>query len=273
MGRIRAFDGTRWFRVKQKVMKVLIVEDEKIAARRLAGLLEECCPECSIEGILDTVKSTLSWFENNAMPDLAFFDIRLADGNSFEIFANKKITCPVVFTTAYDQYALKAFEVNSIDYLLKPIDREKLERAVNKFRNWPRNQGKNFLNTETIQEALELLGGKNYKERFIVKFGDHLKSIPAVEITCFVSEGKATFFTTRDKKKYLTEYTMDQVEEQVDPLLFFRINRKFIISFDSIKDIVAWSNRRLRLTLHNLDHPDLVVARDKVQDFRKWLDR
>ena len=243
-------------------MTFLIVEDEKSAVRRLTGLLEELCPGCRISGSLDTIKSAVNWIRNNPAPDLAFFDIQLADGLSFEIFI-----------TAYDEYALRAFEVNSIDYLLKPVEKEKLQRALNKYERFSGGQAPAAYDTRILQEAMEVLRKKSFKERFIVKYGDHLKSVPSKDIACFMSEGKATFFTTADKKKYLVDFTMDQVSEMLDPGNFFRINRKFIIHIDSIKDMIAWSNSRLKLVLYVMDHPDLVVAREKVQDFRRWLDR
>ena len=254
-------------------MKVLIVEDEKIAVRRLTQLLEELYPGCAIVGSVDTISGAVSWFENNPEPDICFFDIQLADGISFDIFAKTTIACPVIFTTAYDQYALRAFEVNSIDYLLKPVEKEKLERALMKYEKWAGREKETFLDAAVLQEALEMLKGKDYKERFVVKYGDHIKSVLTSEISCFFSEEKATFFVTDDNKKYLVDYTMDQVAGLLDPSKFFRINRKFIVAFHSMKDIVAWSNSRLKLTLQVLDHPDLVVAREKVQEFKKWLDR
>ena len=254
-------------------MNILIVEDEKIAVRRLVKLLEELWSDIKITGTVDTITGAVKWLENNPTPDLAFFDIQLADGLSFEIFNKIKITCPVIFTTAYDEYALKAFEVNSIDYLLKPVDSEKLSRALKKYENWIGTKKDAFIDMAVLQEAMGILKGKNFKERFVVKFGDHLKSILAKDINVFYSESKATFFLTSDNNKYLVDYTLDQLSGLLDPDKFFRINRKFMVDLNSIKDIVTWSNSRLKLVLKNFDHPDLIVAREKVQEFRKWLDR
>ncbi len=254
-------------------MNILIVEDEKIAIRRLIKFLEELCPDCRVAGQADTIKSTVAWLRSNPSPDLAFFDIQLADGISFEVFKQVEISCPVVFITAYDEYALRAFEVNSIDYILKPVEKDKLERALTKYEKWVGTRGKLWMDDMVVDKVMESLKKKKFKERFIVKFGDHLKSVDTKEISCFYSEGKATFFLTRDRKKFLVDYTLDQVTSLLDPTQYFRINRKFIVSVHSIKDIVSWSNSRLKLTLTDLDHPELIVAREKVQDFRQWLDQ
>lgn len=254
-------------------MTILIVEDEKIAIRRLKRLLEELCPDCRLAGSVDTIDGAVAWFQNNETPDLAFFDIQLADGISFEIFKKIEISCPVVFITAYDEYALRAFEVNSIDYLLKPIDKEKLTRALKKYERLVALNQNRGMDPAVIRETMEMMKGKKYKERFIVKFGDHLKSVSAGDIDCFLSEEKATFFLTGEGKKFLVDFTMDQVADLLNPADFFRINRKFLIRVTAIKDIVTWSNSRLKLVLRNLDHPDLIVARERVQEFRMWLDR
>ncbi len=252
-------------------MKVLLVEDEKAAVRRLSDLLKAMRPEMEITAVLDTVSRTVDWFERNDPPGLAFFDIHLADGSSFGVFERVAVECPVIFTTAYDQYALKAFEVNSIDYLLKPIDRDKLQRALDKFDRM--GPGSRQPGQERLLNMLESLRSGDYKERFIVKYGEHLRPVPVSDIVCFFSEAKATFFVTRENRKYLVDYSLDQIGSMVDPAEFFRINRKFIVRLDAIKDIVVWSNSRLKLVLNQLEDPDLVVARERVGAFREWLDR
>ncbi len=254
-------------------MKVLIVEDEKAAVRRLTGLLKELDADIGIAGITDTVKNTIRWFEEHDCPDIAFFDIQLADGNSFEVFEKTEVRCPVIFTTAYDQYALKAFEVNSIDYLLKPIDREKLARALAKYRRLTPDNNRFLIDPDILQNTLERIQGQHYKERYVVRYGDHIHSIPVEEICFFRSEAKAVFITLKDAKRYLVDYTLDQVVTMVDPNLFFRINRAYIIRIDAIRDIVSYSNSRLRLVLHVVDDPDMIVARERVTDFKAWLDR
>jgi len=254
-------------------MRVLIVEDEKAAVRRLNTLFDEIGGDIKIVGVTDTVKNTVKWFQENNHPDLAFFDIRLADGISFEVFELVEVLCPVVFTTAYDQYALKAFEVNSIDYLLKPIEKEKLQRAFLKYKKLAGQTSPVNIDPEILKKTLDMIKGEKYKERFVVKYGEHLKTIPVDIIDFFKSEVKATFLVSQDNRKYLVDYSLDQVENFLEPKLFFRINRKYIIHINSIMDIITYSNSRLRLKLKSIDDPEMVVAREKVKDFKKWLDR
>jgi two-component system LytT family response regulator len=254
-------------------MKVLIVEDEKAAVRRLQSLLAELEPGIEPAGITDTVQSTVSWLRNNDPPDLAFFDIQLADGISFEVFEQVDLECPVIFTTAYDQYALRAFEVNSIDYLLKPIDKEKLQRAIRKYLKLTKPGRSTVIDPKTLQEVREMIRTGGYKERFVVKYGLHLRSIPIQEVSYFKSESKATFLVTRENKRFLTDHTLDQVETMIDPLHFFRINRKYMVGIDSILDIYSYSNSRLRLKLLTGEDSDMIVAREKVGDFKRWLER
>ncbi len=255
-------------------MKALIVEDEKSAAKRLLTLLKGIDPGIEVIGIIDTVKATAAWFKKNPAPDLLFLDIQLADGLSFDIFEQTKISCPVIFTTAYDQYALKAFEVYSIDYLLKPIDKEKLLRSLEKYKNIVQGaKDTTSVDLGTLQNALEMMHGRKYKERFIVKYGEHIKSFPVDNIVGFYSEEKISFFKNSDGRKYIVDYTIEQIESLVNPDLFFRINRKYIINLNAIEDVVVFSNSRLKLKVKQLNDHDLIVAREKVQEFKKWLDR
>jgi two-component system LytT family response regulator len=254
-------------------MKVLIVEDEKAAIRRLISLLKELESLVEVAGITDSIKSTVNWLRDHDQPDLAFFDIQLADGISFEIFDQVEVECPVIFTTAYDQYALRAFKVNSIDYLLKPIDQEKLERAIRKYLKWTGAAKSKVIDPKTLSDIREMIRTGGYKERFVVKYGEHLRSIPTIEISHIKSESKATFLITRGNKKFLTDHSLDQLENMIDPGQFFRINRRYIIRIDSIQDIISYSNSRLRLKLKTADDPDMIVAREKVGDFKSWLER
>jgi DNA-binding LytR/AlgR family response regulator len=255
-------------------MKVLIVEDEKSAAKRLLALLKGIDPDIEVIGTMDTVKGTAEWFRNNSAPDLLFLDIQLADGLSFDIFEQTVISCPVIFTTAYDQYALKAFEVYSIDYLLKPIDKEKLLRSLDKFNKIVEgSKSEASVDLGTLQNALEMMQGRKYKERFIVKYGEHIKSFPVENIVAFFSEEKISFFKNEDGRKYVVDYTIEQIEGLVDPDRFFRINRKYLINLNTIEDVIVYSNSRLKLQVRHLSDHDLVVAREKVQEFKKWLDR
>jgi len=255
-------------------MKVLVVEDEKSAAKRLLKLLKDIDPDIEVIGIIDTVKAAAAWFGKNSAPDLLFLDIQLADGLSFDIFEQVEISCPVIFTTAYDQYALKAFEVYSIDYLLKPIDKEKLLRSLDKFKNMVEGANDSAsVDLGTLQNALELMQGKKYKERFIVKYGEHIKSFPVENIVGFYSEEKISFFKNEDGRKYVVDYTIEQIEGLINPDRFFRINRKYLINLDAIEDVIVYSNSRLKLKVQHFNDHDLIVAREKVQEFKRWLDR
>ena len=255
-------------------MKVLIVEDEKSAAKRLISLLKDIEPDIQIVMTIDTVKGTVAWFGKNSAPDLMFLDIQLADGLSFDIFEKTEIPCPVIFTTAYDQYALKAFEVYSIDYLLKPIEKEKLRRSLDKFKKMVEgSKSTGAVDLGTLQNALEMIQVRKFKERFIVKYGEHIKSFPADNIAGFYSEEKISFFKNNDGRKYVVDYTIEQIEGLVNPDRFFRINRKYIINLNAIEDVVVYSNSRLKLKVQHLNDHDLIVAREKVQEFKKWLDK
>ena len=252
----------------------MIVEDEKSAAKRLIALLKEIDPGIINLKVIDTVKATKEWLQDKEHPDLLFLDIQLADGLSFEIFENTEISCPVIFTTAYDQYALKAFEVYSLDYLLKPIEKEKLAKSIEKYKKiYGEKTQSEFIDINTLQNVVQMMKGGNYKERFIVKYGEHIKSVPTESISGFYSEEKITFFKTTEGRKYVIDYTLEQIETLVDQSKFFRINRKYIISLTAIEDVVVYSNSRLKLIAKQFQDMDLIVAREKVQEFKKWLDK
>ena len=252
-------------------MKVLIIEDEPHAADRLRELVLRNA-QASVLGVLDSVKSSVAWFESNDSPDLVLMDVQLADGISFEIFKKTPVTAPIIFTTAYDEYAIRAFKVNSIDYLLKPIDDEEFSRAINKFQ---------FRTDEnaTTQKLMERIGNamqemvKGYKERFVTKVGEHLKFIDVNEILFFFSEDKTTFCRTRDNRSHILDYTLDDVEHLVDPKRYFRINRKYIVGIESIVDMISHVNSRIRVVLKGSTDHDVIVARERVQEFKAWLDR
>lgn len=251
-------------------MRIVIVEDEKPAARRLVRLIENLGFE--VEMTLHSVSEAVDWFLNNKIPDLILLDIQLSDGLSFEIFDEVAIESPIIFTTAYDEYALKAFKLNSIDYLLKPIDEDELKLAIEKFHNnWSSANPLTF-NLDQIKGALKLTEEKKFKKRYLVKIGQHLKMIPISEICCFYSENRGTYFKTNDNRDYLLEQTLDQVEEEINPNFFFRINRKYIINIDSIKEMVSYTNSRIQIKLHKMEEDDLVVSREKVKKFKEWLD-
>jgi len=255
-------------------MKVLIVEDEQIAAKRLEKLLLNSSREIDVMAKLDTVKGTVEWVESHKSPDLIFMDIQLADGLCFEIFDLVEIDCPVIFTTSYDHYAIRAFKVNSIDYILKPLDPGELYNAINKFEFLKHNYSeKSSPESVALHDAIKMLKQKSYKERFIVKVGEHIKSIAVEEINHFASHEKATFAHTLENRKYILDYTLDQLVEMIDPKRFFRISRKYIISIDGFDDIISYSNNRLKIHLKQDKTMDAIVSRERVQDFKKWLDR
>lgn len=253
-------------------MKVLIIEDEPQAAQRLENLLRSCDPKTEILSILDSVKNAVAWLNANQKPELIFMDIQLADGLSFEIFEKTEVLAPVIFTTAFDEYALKAFKVNSIDYILKPFDKEELQQALKKYNHLsPRSASPSGM-MESIEYAMQMLT-KKYKQRFVLRVGEHLKSVEVSEVLFFFSLEKTTFCQTRDGRKHILDFTLDQLEGLLDPLRFFRINRKYIVAVDSLQDMVSYTNSRLRLVLKTSDDKDVVVARERVQEFKEWLDR
>jgi DNA-binding LytR/AlgR family response regulator len=252
--------------------KVLIIEDEKPAADWLKQLILRFDPEISIVAVVDSVGEAVEWFQLNPAPDLAFLDIQLADGLSFEIFERVKVNCPVIFTTAYEEYAIKAFRVNSVDYLLKPIAYSELEAAFQKLRERLQlNQATPAVTIELLNKVQEMLRRK-YKTRFVIKVGEHLKSIAIEDIHFFYSLEKGTYLCTAEGKTYLVDYSLERISEMVDEHQFFRINRKYILSNQSIADIVYYSNSRLKIRLKKADEESIVVSRDKVAAFKEWLD-
>ena len=249
-------------------MICLIIEDEKTAAERLSGLIKKYDQTIEITGVIQSVKKAVEWLNTNQAPDLIFMDIQLADGLSFEIFEQTIVKTPVIFTTAFDEYALKAFKVNSIDYLLKPIDQKELNNAINKYKE---NSKTNEIPTQVFDSILHTLT-KNYKNKFVIKVGEHIKVFTIDDVQCFYSMEKYTFLQNNAGRDYAVSYSLDQLEDLLDPDRFFRISRKHIISSSAIKDIISYSNSRLLIKLHSNESADLIVSREKVQDFKKWLE-
>ena len=250
-------------------MMTIIIEDEKPAARLLQRKLEKLNIQVGV--MLHSVEEAIDWFSNNEHPDLIFLDIQLSDGLSFEIFEKIEIKSAVIFTTAYDEYALRAFKLNSIDYLLKPIDEDDLEIAVSKFKARLPKQETVQLDFEQIKKMLSNPFEKNHKKRFTVKIGQHLKVIATDEIECFFSENKGTYLHTFDNRNYLMECTLELLEQELDPADFFRISRKFIIPLKAIKEIVVYSNSRLKVILPSYKEDEVIVSREKVSDFKNWI--
>lgn len=254
-------------------MKTLIIEDEKPAARRLARMLEKL--DLTVVAMLHSVEESVSWFQQNEHPELIFLDIQLSDGLSFEIFEHTTVSSTIIFTTAYDEYALQAFKFNSIDYLLKPIDDEELKKAVEKYQNLSRGFQKNQLANIDFSEIKKMLINpleRNYKKRFTVRVGQHIKMIATDEIICFFSENKGTFIHTTEGRNYLIESSLEDLEPELPPEDFFRVNRKFFINIKAIVEIVAYSNSRLKLKLKSYQEQEIIVARERVRDFKNWLE-
>jgi DNA-binding LytR/AlgR family response regulator len=250
-------------------MKIIIIEDEKPAARLLQRKVEKL--GLRIETLLHSVEESLQWFQNNSHPDLIFLDIQLSDGLSFEIFEQIEIKSAVIFTTAFDEYALRAFKLNSIDYLLKPIDEEELEIAITKFKNQFQKSSIASLDFEAIKRMLVNPTEKSYKQRFTIKIGEHLKMISIDEVECFYSENKGTYLHTLDNRDYLLDNTLEQLETELNPKDFFRVSRKFIIPLKTIKDIVVYSNSRLKVILPTFKADEVIVSRERVNEFKEWL--
>lgn len=251
-------------------MNVLIIEDEKPAARRLARLLSELNVEVST--MLHSVEEAVEWFQKNEHPDLIFLDIQLSDGLSFEIFDVVEVRSAIIFTTAYDEYALQAFKLNSIDYLLKPIDDEELASAVKKYQNLKPDHSQIVLDFDDVKKFLVNPLEREYKKRFTIRLGQHLKIINADEIECFYSENKGTYAATKEGRNYLLDTTLENLENELSPQIFFRVSRKFYVNINHIKDIVSYTNSRLNIKLNRFNEQEIIVSRERVKDFKLWLE-
>ena len=251
-------------------MKVIIIEDEKPSARRLDRMLQSL--DINVEAMLHSVEESLAWFRENKHPDLIFLDIQLSDGLSFEIFDNIEVKSAIIFTTAFDEYALQAFKLNSIDYLLKPIDSEELAKAIIKYRaRIP--DGKNVsLDFEDIKKLLINPLERVYKKRFTVRVGQHLKIITIDTIECFYSENKGTYIHTTDNRDYLIDTTLEDLDKELEPEIFFRVSRKFYVNINAIKDMVSYTNSRLQIKLNSFNEHEVIVSRERVRDFKDWIE-
>ena len=250
-------------------MNIIIIEDEKPAARLLQRKLEKL--GYSITTLLHSGEESLVWFQNNPHPDLIFLDIQLSDGLSFEIFEQIDIKSAVIFTTDYDEYALRAFKLNSIDYLLKPIDEEELATAISKFANQFQVNSVSNLDFEAIKRMLVNPISKEYRKRFSVKIGQQIKVIDVTDIECLYGENKGTYIHTSDNRDYLIDSSLEVVEAELNPNDFFRISRKYIIPLQSVKEIQVYSNSRLKISLPTYKADEVIVARERVSDFKEWL--
>lgn len=251
-------------------MKYILIEDEQLAAKRMRELIAAIRPDYQFIAKFDSVESaTIS------LPvlkyDLLFMDIQLADGNSFDIFDQVAITAPIIFTTAYDEYALKAFKANSVDYLLKPIDQTELKTAIEKFEN-SFHKPKEPTGSAPMNELIKSLQPEG-KERFVVRVGDHLKTIETKDIQLVYSQDKGTYLFTKEGRRYLVDYTIDRAADLLSPKTYFKVSRKFIVNLHYIKDIIAFTNSRLEIMIEHFDEDQVIVSRERVNEFKDWLDR
>jgi DNA-binding LytR/AlgR family response regulator len=247
-------------------MKIIIIEDEQLSAEHLELLLLRIDPTIQLVQRFESVKQSVEAFQNGVEADLLFVDIHLADGNSFDIFKKVNMDIPVIFTTAFDQYAIQAFKTNSIDYLLKPIGVSDLQVSLQKFQKISQNQN-------LIQNLINIAQPKPFKNRFMVKLGENIISVKTEEIDHFKAEDGIVLFANKQGKRYPVNYTLDQLEPILDPAIFFRINRKVIINIDSIQKVGSFFNNRLKVNAAFIDGDDTVVSRERVGNFKDWLNR
>jgi two-component system, LytTR family, response regulator len=254
-------------------MNVIIVEDEIPAAEKLERYLQKYSSEINVLARLRTVRDTVDWLRDNQEKlDLIFLDIQLSDGLSFQIFQHVPVRKPVIFTTAYNEFALDAFKVNSIDYLLKPITFTDLTASLNKLSTL---RDEFILKNEGLMRVNEALSSNNlrsYKSRFMVKLGEHIRSIPSDQASVFYADGRDVYLVTSQGKKFIIDYTLESLEDILDPALFFRLNRTFIININAIKDVVVYTNSRLKVILQNDIGKEIIVSREKVNEFKQWFD-
>jgi two-component system response regulator LytT len=255
-------------------MRILIIEDEILVAKKLQKLVMELEPSAQIMETTNCVASTVSWLQANKHPDLILMDIELADGQCFDIFKKVEIKSPVIFTTAYDDFALKAFKVNSIDYLLKPIKSDELRNALDKFHALSSGSqfSDNLLNYDKLISVLQKLpAAKTYRDRFLVKQGQKSFSINSNEVAFFFTEKSVNYLFTQDKKKYIIDYTLDEVEQSLDPSKFYRANRQTIVSSAAVVALHPWFNGKLKLELHPDHNEHVLISREKAGEFRQWM--
>ena len=252
-------------------MKALIIEDEVLAAQSLQKLVSEVAPDTEVIGVLQSIEESVAWFNENPMPDLIFMDIHLADGSSFAIFEQVQITCPIIFTTAYDEYALKAFEVSSIDYLLKPINRNDLTRAMNKYKSLVADKS---FDTQALNELVQKIGtSKKYKSCFLVPERDKLIPLATSNIAYFYIDTKTVKAISLDEHTYYMSQTLDDIMMQLNPDDFFRANRQFIVSRKAIKDLTIWFGNKLSLNLLVKIPEEIIISKAKVSEFKNWFSK
>jgi len=257
-------------------MKILIIEDETVAAERMLEMVRQIVPDAQIMGPADSIEESVQFLRTHPMPDLILMDIELVDGQSFEIFSEVEVSCPVIFTTAYDEFALQAFKVHSIDYLLKPIQREDLQKSLLKFQQLQQVYGKQqVLNMEELLLELRRTTtsqvAKSVREHFLVRQGQRLLSINTTDIAYFYSEDRVTFLKTHDGRFFSLDYPLEEVEQQVDNKSFFRASRQYLVQRRAISDIFVHFNGKYKLGLKPVANEEVYVSRDRAPEFKKWL--
>ena len=256
-------------------MKILIIEDEDLAIEKITNTLRAVENQAEVVGVTTSIHSSVEWLKNNPSPDVILMDIELSDGQSFEIFNHVKVESPVIFTTSYDEYAIKAFKVNSVDYLLKPVEEEDLKAALDKFRRMEESylQKSSNVNINNLVKELRLqLQTPAHRNRFLVKHGQQLLSIEVKDIAYFFAEGRLCYFVTWDKRKYVVDYIMEELEQMVDPSQYFRVNRAYLVHIKSIQQIHNYFNGKLKLNLKPAaEKNDVVVSRERAGEFKEWM--
>lgn len=251
-------------------MNILIIEDEPTTAGRLKKMLTELSPDYKVEGVIDSVEESISYFTTNKKPDLVFMDIHLADGNSFAIFDQVHVSSPVIFTTAYDQYALKAFKVNSIDYLLKPVKRDELKQSLDKFNALKAQYEEVAPDYKLIAEIMKG-NAENTMKRFMVRIGQNIKAINVSDLAYFFVDQRIVYAMLKTGQKYPVDFTMDYLEKNLDSHRFFRINRSFLIDIDAISSMVAYSKSRIKIELTPPCDTEVITSTDRSGPFKDWL--
>ncbi|OYU95402.1 MAG: DNA-binding response regulator [Bacteroidetes bacterium B1(2017)] len=250
-------------------MRIIIVEDELPAFNRIKKLILEIHPDTEILGHADSITSAVSLFNTYPDVELALLDIELADGQSFEIFNQVKVTCPIIFTTAYDEFALKAFKVNSIDYLLKPIDPNELKQALDKFKQLQNKKADIDLNQ--LLRAFQPAATSAYKQRFLVKLGQKLISIAAQDIAYFMAADKVVYLVAKDQRKFIVDHSIEELANLMNPTSFYHLNRQFLANLDSIESVSSYFNGKLKISLRPSVAEEVLVSREKASDFKLWL--
>lgn len=252
------------------MIKVVIIEDEEAAAKRLQKLVAEMIPDAEFLCTLNSVKSAVEWLKNNPSPDIIFVDIQLSDGQSFEIFKQVNVSAPLIFTTAYDAHALDAFKLNSVDYLLKPIKKDEMHKAIEKFKTVYHRPGQpSNPNLEKLLQSIQQ--PQQFKQRFVIRLGEHMITVVTTDIAYFCTENKVNFIITKLGKRFPSDYTLDQLEDLIDPKIFFRINRQFIISYNSIAEMFTYSKSRVLIKLNPPTKLDTIVSTERSAAFKSWL--